>query len=267
MTEDKKNIDLKSFFEILKRYAAVVIGVIVAATAAGIATAFIKKPVYTATELVNYYAIIEGDTTATKNNTAMTAYLATVVDFCDTGIVVNRANYYYGKFIEARTNGTTLEEFMSGVREKDDYAEKLAAGEAFFQTQYVIAENVSSVHEDADTVSIYSFNVSYKDENAAAAKEKLRILLLAYDLELRDYFLQLKTYVTETAESVDDIHVAASFSKKTIVLVFVIAGIVLGVAAAYVCYISDGRIRSKEELEKITGTKLLGYIRKTGEEK
>ena len=121
MNGKKEGLDLKSFFEILRRYIVVIICVVAASAAVGTAAAYLRKPSYTASELVNYVAIIEGDTTATKNNSAMTTYLATVVDFCDTGIVVDRANYYYEKYLdEYAAQGKTLGEFIESVRENDD---------------------------------------------------------------------------------------------------------------------------------------------------
>ncbi len=266
MNGKKEGLDLKSFFEILRRYIVVIICVVAASVAVGTAAAYLRKPSYTASELVNYVAIIEGDTTATKNNSAMTTYLATVVDFCDTGIVVDRANYYYEKYLEEyAAQGKTLGEFIESVRENDDYEEKLAAGNATAREKYISAGNIKSVHNDDETVSVYSFTVSLTDGNETGAREKLRVLILAYDLELRSYFTGLKTYVNETVENERDVAVKADVSKTKIILLSVLVGVVLAVAAAYLLYVSDGTIRSKEELERLTGTKLLGYVRKTGE--
>lgn len=266
MNGKKEGLDLKSFFEILRRYIVVIICVVAASAAVGTAAAYLRKPSYTASELVNYVAIIEGDTTATKNNSAMTTYLATVVDFCDTGIVVDRANYYYEKYLEEyAAQGKTLGEFIESVRENDDYEEKLAAGNATAREKYISAGNIKSVHNDDETVSVYSFTVSLTDGNETGAREKLRVLILAYDLELRSYFTGLKTYVNETVENERDVAVKADVSKTKIILLSVLVGVVLAVAAAYLLYVSDGTIRSKEELERLTGTKLLGCVRKTGE--
>lgn len=265
MREKSEGLDLKSFFEIIKRYIVPIICVAIASVAVGIAVAYIRKPSYTAKELVNYVAIIDGDTTATKNNSAMTTYLATVVDFCNTGVVVDRANYYYEKYLdEYVVAGKSLGEFIEAVKNGDDYKEKLAAGNTAVRERYISAENVSSSHNEAETVSVYSFTVSLKDESKAGAREKLRVLILAYDLELRGYFTGIKTYVEETVESEFDVAVKSNVSKTGTILISAVVGVVLAVAAAYLLYVSDGTIRSKEELEKITGTKLLGFLRKTG---
>ena len=86
-------------------------------------------------------------------------------------------------------------------------------------------------------------------------------MALAYDLEIRDYFIGMKTYIAELVDSEEDVVVTADISKKNIVLIAALLGAAVAVAAVYLVYALDNSVSEREDLEYITGTKVLGYIK------
>lgn len=258
-SERRNGFEFKRILFLLKKYYLVVIAVMLVAIIVGVAAAYLRKPVYTAREPVKYGVVIDGGAYPTTNNTAMTAYFPTVVDFCDTGVVVDRADYYYSQFIRS---GKTLNEYMAEVRASDDYAAKLAAGETVGTKKYINPEGIKTEYDKEKNV--YTFTVSLKDGTAEGARVKVRLLTLAYDLEIRDYFIGMKTYITELVYSEEDVAVSADISKKNVILIAVLSGLVVAVAAVYVAYALDNTVTEREDLENITGAKLLGYITDQG---
>ena len=258
MTEsDRKNgFVLKKILFLLKKYYIVVLAVLIAAIAVGIAVAYLRKPTFTAKEPVKYSAQVDGGAYPTTNNTAMTAYFNTVVDFCDTGVVVDRADYYYSRFI---VSGKALNDYIADVRANDDYSAKLAAGETSGTEKYIDAGSIKTEYDKEK--NIYTFTVSLKDGTEEGARRKLRLLALAYDLEIRDYFIGMKTYIAELVDSEEDVVVTADISKKNIVLIAALLGAAVAVAAVYLVYALDNSVSEREDLEYITGTKVLGYIK------
>lgn len=247
---------MKKALIVLKKNIILFLAVIIGVTAAGVAAAFIRKPYYTATEPVDYTASI-GDS-FTSNNSAMTAYMSTVVDFCDSGVVTDRADYYYAKYLESGSGD--LNAFIAGVKENDDYDQKLAENKTSGQKKYFTADMISVNYNENDTEEIYAFDISLKDVSPAAARVKLRILVLAFDMEVTDYFVGLKTSIRELVDSENDIPVKVDMSKTKIVALSFVLGCVLAAAAVYLVYVLDKTIADKKELEEITGVKLLAEI-------
>ena len=253
-SERRNGFVLKKILFLLKKYYIVVLAVIIAAIAVGAAVAFLRKPVYTAKEPVKYYVKVDGGAYATTNNTAMTAYFATVVDFCDTGVVVDRANYYYSRYTAIAVND--LDKFIEEVRAGNDgYSE----GDPHSRAEKYINAGSIKTEYDKET-NIYTFTVSLKDDSAEGARAKLRLLVLAYDIEIRNYFIGMETFITELVDSTEDVVVTTDISKKNIILISAVLGVVLAVAAVYLVYALDNSVSEKEDLEYVTGTKVIGYI-------
>ena len=80
-------------------------------------------------------------------------------------------------------------------------------------------------------------------------------------MEIRDYFIGMKTYIAELVDSEEDVVVTADISKKNIVLIAALLGAAVAVAAVYLVYALDNSVSEREDLEYITGTKVLGYIK------
>ena len=62
-------------------------------------------------------------------------------------------------------------------------------------------------------------------------------------------------------DSEEDVVVTADISKKNIVLIAALLGAAVAVAAVYLVYALDNSVSEREDLEYITGTKVLGYIK------
>ena len=102
-----ENNTTSKIMRVLKRNVLFILIVVILSTGAGAVFSNLKKPTYTATEKVGYYAdVTQGGTNSTANSiNAMKAYFETVVDYCKTGCVLDRADFYYAKYLEANTDG------------------------------------------------------------------------------------------------------------------------------------------------------------------
>ncbi len=245
---------MKKILLLMKKYLIVIVAVIVAALACGFAVAYIRKPYYTASEPVDYSAVI--GSSVTSSNSAMMAYMDTIVDFCDTGVVVDRANYYYYLYVNG--NVGDMNEFIAGIRAEDDYEEKLAAGLTDSVPEYITRDMIDTDYGGG--AESYTFVISLKDYDAQTARQKLRILILAFDLEITDYFPGVTTRIRELVDDENDIPARIDISNTKILIIAFIAGCLLAVVAVYLLYILDNTISEKEEFESITRANLLAYI-------
>jgi uncharacterized protein involved in exopolysaccharide biosynthesis len=101
-TTEETTFSLVEFYRATKRYIVLMLAIVVAALAVGFIYANTVKPDYTATEKVAYKAQNELQSTTQNNINAMNAFIGTIVDFCDEGVVVDRANYYYSRYLNAK---------------------------------------------------------------------------------------------------------------------------------------------------------------------
>ena len=113
------------------------------------------------------------------------------------------------------------------------------------------------------------FTLWVKNVNLEYAREMARIYAFAADvaLNLNVNFGDATTGVIELSDSVKGVSVVADLTTAKVVLIALILGFVLSLAAAYLMYLADNTIKSKEQLEKITGANVIAYIEDIAEAK
>lgn len=274
--EEGAGIAIKNILFALKRYLALVIAVIVLCTALGIGYSFIKKPNYTATEEVTYLASDEKgkyDNTATSIN-IMRSYFNTVVDFCDEGVVVERANYYYIQFknVSSKDPTYTVDDFIYEVENGNYNYDENMSTETDIYDPYIVKGGVSfSAKVESTDQDKYAFSISYTDPNRVEAQNKARIYVEAFKQELKTtaginggkYFDGIKIEIISLGSS----GVSSDVSKTKITVIGFMVGVVIAAVIVYVLSALDSSIKSKEELEEISGTNLLAYIQYQGGKK
>lgn len=106
---------LRKIFDALKRFWYVLPAVIVVFAVIGAIVGSKKVPTYTAKETVDYTAenVLDSNPASPAHINAARAYVGTVVEFAVQECVAERANYYYGEFLNS---GKTLEEFLSALK-------------------------------------------------------------------------------------------------------------------------------------------------------
>ncbi len=244
---------------LIKNWILIVI-IIAVITVAGVAFSFVRAPKYTATTKASFS--VSNETNSTYNNNALTNnFIDSMLDFCDEGYVIDRANYYYDSYVKG--NFSHVDQFITDV-EGGRVCDEYVRGE-YDGVEHIVAENLSVKSESTDEERIYGFSVSYTDNENDIANDKARIILLAISDEAKvpgeeagtsHYFYLSKVVIGQSGQAT----AKPDMSKKTIVLVFLLSGIAVSLLVVYIKGLFDHSVRNQEELEQITGVNLLAYI-------
>lgn len=260
---------IKSMLFAVKRHLILVLAVILFCTACGLGYSFIKKPNYTASEEVIYVAE-DADGQASKFND-MRTYFNTVVDFIDEGVVVDRANYLYSQYDikveDSKNSDYTLDDF---IKEIDSFNTLFNNNKENFKPDdldnYVKQSNVSfSAVVETDETDNYVFSISYTDpdKELAALKAKIYVEACKAELATGEYFKGLTVNIISLGAS----GVKSDVSKVNITLIGFLVGVVIAAVAVYVINLLDNTVKTKEEIEYITGANVLSYIEYEGGKK
>ena len=259
--QEQEVLSLRKILYVLKKRILLIILVTAIATLCGIGYLQIKKPTYTATQNVNYWAtssdsdIKEQSATEKQNNiNAMRAYVDTVVDFCDEGIVLERADSIYADFLKSEKS---VDDYVLEFRENPREVEK--SGVRYFSKGAITASTKANAVSDGST---FMFKLSVNASSLEVARAKSRILVLAISLEAENAFGGVTTVIEETVTRSSDIPCSSSASKKRTLIVFFVIGLALSLFAVYISEVLDRTIQDKDEFEKITDTNVIAYIEK-----
>ena len=114
----KSNIP-KRILQISKTNYLILVCIIVISLLLGVLYSVFKKPIYTAQELAIYGANLSDYEESTYDMATTKAYLDTVSDFTDSGVVIDRANYYYEDYINNKGNYSNVEEYISATEKAE----------------------------------------------------------------------------------------------------------------------------------------------------
>lgn len=264
----------------IKRNFILILVVVVIATSLGLGYSFIKKPKYTAGIRVNFS--IDGQTTATISE--MILYIDTIVDFCGQGVVVDRANAYYLEWVENYqqdyyAQNKTIEDFydqfstpkVNGEKNEifKDYKRPNENDLGTLKDEKFIVANAITTRtaKSEQDVTNWVYAVQYTDANKQEAIEKTYILVLAYKHELYwDEELgkeDVDQYFTDLIVDIDSLgmdSVASNVSKTKITILSFLLGVVIALAIVYIKTLFYNKLKDKDELERITGTQIIGSI-------
>lgn len=276
---DKQNNLILSIWYAFKRNLVLVLAILIVCTAVGTVYGFLKKPNYTATEKIVFTAEDEDRSNIVTNFNIMSAYINTIVDFCDEGVVVDRANFYYAQYLQRIQPGSpymqqgeyTVEDFIYDIDHVEDpYSpESIVSG----SKKYILRSNVYvSAKVETENTDEYAFSLGYTDADKEQAKVKAKIYLLAFRREVQPaedkpgvkYFDGIKITILEldaNGEPTSDV------SKVKFAFIGAVIGVVLAVVVVYLVNTSDTTVKSREDLEELTGTAVLAYIESTGGKK
>lgn len=251
---------------VLRRNLILMLAVVLIVTAVGIVFANVRKPNYTASVKISFQAEIVDKTNPSSQTTydinAMRAYIDTVVDFADEGVVVDRANYYYTHYLNAKAKGTKLSEFISKIDEFAPYNEYIPVDDVYFTSGGI---GVSTTVTDNATQFVFS--VRYADKNTTVAREKAEILALAFSREICSEAPNGYKYFSDLDISVKSLGyegTSIDINKVMIIVIAFILGVFLAIAVAYIKNLLDNTVKSKEDLERLTGVKVLTAINYQG---
>ncbi len=222
----------------------------------------LKKPVYTASETVNYIANYDNAKETDNVSGAlnlMSVYVDTMVDFCTSGVVLDRAEYYFNQFL---ASGKDFEVFIAELKcgdYNDGYDPMQIQGRKYYASSKVSS---SILRRGDETEKSYIFTLTVSNEDVNLVRQLTRVFAVAIDQEGRDYFDGVKTYVHELVKDTEGISVVEEGSFSKTILLFIVIGLVISALIVYIKILLDNTVRDKEEFEALTGVNVLAYIEK-----
>jgi capsular polysaccharide biosynthesis protein len=254
---------LKKVLTVIRKNLIFIIIVCILASFAGACFSKLRKPVYTATAKASYYAEVNdknGEVNPASSVNAMKAYFETVVDYCKTGCVLDRADFYYSQFLQAKQSQSDLS--------LNEFFDKINAGEY----QYTVDELAQRKHFFASIIisgiiegdAQFLFKVSLKADDQLVARQKLRVLIFAFNEEIEYSFGGVKSSINEFVANENEIECYSNVSLVRDLLIGFGIGVGLALVLLYVRELFDNTVKEKEDLEEITGATLLAYIEKEG---
>ncbi len=273
----KEGLSIIDILHILKRYIVLLIAVIIAFTAVGVAYSFVQKPEYTVTQKLSYkcknlpYVNSKGETvnadTTTSNINTMMAYGDTIMDLFDEGVVLDRANYYYKEYLNANfSSKISVDEFLATLAEKDNY---IGSEEQLNLNKNIVDTQIGTYDLTEEQESKFAFTVSYTEDERQVAIDKLSILVYAFEKECFSktdagnvkYFGEFEVIVSNLGQE----KVENNVSKLKTIILFFAVGIVASLVVVLIVNMLDNTVKEKEELERLTGATTLSAIEKTEE--
>ncbi|MGN1062555.1 MAG: hypothetical protein ACI4RO_05430 [Candidatus Scatosoma sp.] len=247
-----------NFLFLIKKYILFIVIAVFAACAVGYGYAKLRTPNYYAKEKLSYTVTSDSAGYDVKAVNAMIAYVDTVVDFCMTGIVYDRANAIYHDYRYNRRTLDQLDEFLAQVEEENLFADNNGGYAS------LINENTASAkkYSKDDMINI---EISVQNSSAETAKILTRVYACAIRLEAKNAFGEgFTTNIGEgivKGSGISGITATKDTSTLKILLIAGVIGVVLSLGVAYLLYVTDRSVSTGEELTRITGVPLLSVIR------
>lgn len=282
--DEQKNVNkhsnlIRDILFVIKRNIILALAVIILVSGIGVGYSYMRKPNYIASNRVSFS--IDGGTTASINE--IRQYVDTVVDFCDEGVVLDRANAYYVEWVDNyKDNLKDVNAFYKMFEQVEDpitsqyndiflnYTRPTGNGSSSLKEEHFLtAGAVSTETVKNQEATNWVFKVKYTDKTQQDALEKIIILVLAYKHELYSD-PQIKPYFTNLNVKISNLGldgISKDVSKTKIVIIAFIIGIVLSLLVVYLKNLLDNTVKDKEDLERLTGVAVLGYISERKEEK
>lgn len=257
-------------FVLKKNWILILIVVIISAIVGGV-YAKVRKPEYIVKQSVNYHVETkhgEPNTSAWYRNNInfMNRYIDTAIAFCGTEIVLDRAEYYYIQYVNG-TN-TELNNYLQSkdIDAKKDFVKNEVAKKSQIQipvrdkkkAEFEFARIQTYTYSNEDASTGYVFEISYKDTTIEKATAKAKILVLASAVEGSDFFSGVDTFM----EDLGTLSVQRDMSTTKILILAVVLGLVLSLIVIYIKNAMDYTVKTKEDLEQITGSSVLACIDK-----
>ncbi len=268
--EENTNFLSEMLFVLRKNLILMLIIVLIAGII-GVVVTTVRKPEHIVKQSVNYYVETNSgtpNTTAwfTSNINYMSRYVDTVIAFCQTEKVLDRAESYY----TAYKNDDNAE--LKAYLESENGDEKRA-----FVAKEVKDKNNSPIllrdktkpniepsriktyaYSKDDMNTSYVFAISYQDEDDEEASRKAKLIILAAAVEGSDFFSGVKTVIEDIGEEGRSIDI----ENNKIILLSLILGAALAVIIVYVKNAMDFTLKSKDDLEELTGASVFACINK-----
>lgn len=224
---DADGIGFAFLFGLLRRFWIFLLAMTLAGAAIGFLFALKKgDTVYTASKSVLVFAEIDGRA-MTTNVSLTNRLIPSVRDQIVTQPYIAKANENYATFCE----------------ENNKPEGKISGG-------------AIGIHTDDSLI----FTISYTDENPDVAKEKLQVYIDTVEVMLNsdESGLTGDAIMFSSIDYYPSVSQSSDFMKYMIIFTF--GGLLVGAAVVLVLSLFDPTVNDREELERLTGAHVIGYI-------
>lgn len=207
---------------ILRANVFIIVAIIVIAALVGIVYYTTEKPEYSARQ-----SLIVRCVNSNGENSMSTANLNTIVESCKQTVVIEEANrLYFG----------------------GEGSEELA----------ILSSNVD-VSYNSEQTSYYIY-IAYTDSDRDEAAEKVNCLVEAASTVGAKLASEGLSMTVTFMEVNDDPDISAQSNAKLVLALCIVAGVIVAVLVVLFRYLLDDTVKTKEELERITGTKVFAFL-------
>gem|GEM_PF-6698535 len=276
--EENNGLSIVDILLSLRAHLVLIIIITLLFAVGGFAYAKVRKPVYTASVPVQFDVVVNtvdehGHETDEYNQVASTNYLfryiESAVGICKSGEVIDRANVYYNYYLGS---GKTIDVFISELTEIYKTV-KASHGEIpdydvtdelmnKYRNKYFTSDKVGAKYSSSTTEQRVDFSLWVKDLDNVRAKNMARIYALAADVSLNKIlvFDNGTAGLIDLAGSVSGVSASPDMTTTKVVIVAVILGLALAFLTVYIIYLLDNTVKSKEQLEEMSGASVIAYI-------
>lgn len=253
--ENEKGLSVIDIFSLIKRYIVLILAIVITTCVVGVAFAKIRTPKYTSSETLSYNVSIDGrdkKTTAEANN--IINYYDTMEEFFTTGIVMDRADYYYYRYRKSAEYSTgELDAFIAKIK-TESYNDFFYSKEKGNYKKVFSKDNVSIKSAGSDTMANYVLSVT--DASKDEVVSMLRLYALSITVEAKDLISGIDSEIIENGATAP----VKDISTLKIFLISGVIGVVIAFVAVYLLCITDNSVKSEEQLAELSGVNLLANI-------
>lgn len=232
-------ITFRQLLLIIRANIFLIVAIIVIATIVGVVYSTTRKTTYTATRsmiVICKNVSDENDNNIYNDLTATSRMIPTIAEYCKQEVVLSLAQEIYGK-----SNSGEIKK--SGVKVSYDES----------GNNYFLYISYTDVEPDLARAKVMAVSEAEKE------------IVETVDAKGNPVYVRMMTTLTfvDTIDTAEDLQkipcVMNSGSKMIIVLAFII-GIIVAVLVVLFRYLLDDTLKTKEELERATGTQVFAFL-------
>lgn len=275
---ESKGISFTDILYVLRAHLLLILIVTLVFAAGGVGYSKLRKPVYTASVPVQFDVVVNmvdehGEETDEYNPRMSTTYLfryiESAVGICKSGEVIDRANVYYDYYLKSDKN---IDDFIKELTEiykpvktsHDEIPGYEATDEklAECRDKYFTLNKVGTKYSSSNDGQRVDFSLWVKDLDDARAKNMTRIYALAADVSLNKIlvFDNGTAGLIDLAGSVSGVSASPDMANNKIIIIATVLGLALALLTVYIIYLFDNTVKSKEQLEEMSGASVIAYI-------
>ena len=232
-------ITFRQLLLIIRANIFLIVAIIVIATIVGVVYSTTRKTTYTATRsmiVICKNVSDENDNNIDNDLTATSRMIPTIAEYCKQEVVLSLAQEIYGK-----SNSGEIKK--SGVKVSYDES----------GNNYFLYISYTDVEPDLARAKVMAVSEAEKE------------IVETVDAKGNPVYVRMMTTLTfvdtiDTAEDLQKIPCVMNSGSKMIIVLAVISGIIVAVLVVLFRYLLDDTLKTKEELERATGTQVFAFL-------